>query len=120
MDFQELADRFGEVIELVGVGVIALGIAVALATYARSWLPAWRDEHRFTRVRQSIGRTILLGLEILVAGDIIRTVAIDPDFTAVGVLAAIVLIRTFLSFTLELEITGAWPWKQRSSVQADV
>lgn len=62
--------------------------------------------------RQSLGRSILLGLELLVAADIIRTVAVTPTFESVGVLAIIVLIRTFLSFSLELEITGRWPWQK--------
>ena len=62
--------------------------------------------------RQGVGRAILLGLEFLVAGDIIRTVAVDPTFTSVGVLAAIVVIRTFLSFSLEVELDGRWPWQR--------
>ena len=61
---------------------------------------------------QLLGRSILLGLELLVAADIIRTVAVTPTFTSVGVLAVIVVIRTFLSFSLELEITGRWPWQK--------
>ena len=64
--------------------------------------------------RQSLGRAILLGLEFLVAGDIIRTVAIAPTFTSVGVLGIIVLIRTFLSATLTVEIEGRWPWQPRA------
>jgi uncharacterized membrane protein len=64
----------------------------------------------YRRLRQQLGRTILLGLELLVAADIIRTVAITPTVQSVVVLAGIVLIRTFLSFSLELEITGRWPW----------
>ena len=60
-----------------------------------------------------MGRSILLGLELLVAADIIRTVAVTPTFESVGVLAIIVLIRTFLSFSLELEITGRWPWQKQ-------
>jgi uncharacterized membrane protein len=63
--------------------------------------------------RQLLGRSILLGLELLVAADIIRTVAVTPTFESVGVLAIIVLIRTFLSFSLELEITGRWPWQKQ-------
>jgi uncharacterized membrane protein len=59
---------------------------------------------------QSLGRSILLGLELLVAGDIIRTVAASPTFESVGVLVVMVLIRAFLSFTLELELSGRWPW----------
>ena len=62
-----------------------------------------------------LGRSILLGLELLVAADIIRTVAVTPTYESVGVLAIIVLIRTFLSFSLELEITGRWPWQKESS-----
>ncbi|WP_346763006.1 DUF1622 domain-containing protein [Arthrobacter sp. Soil736] len=65
--------------------------------------------------RQLLGRSILLGLELLVAADIIRTVAVTPTFESVGVLAIIVLIRTFLSFSLELEITGRWPWQKEPS-----
>jgi uncharacterized membrane protein len=63
--------------------------------------------------RQQVGKAILLGLEFLVAGDIIRTVAVDPSFTGVGVLAILVAVRTFLSFTLEVELEGRWPWQSR-------
>lgn len=68
--------------------------------------------------RRRVGRSILLGLEFLVAGDIIRTVAVAPTYASVGVLAVIVLIRTFLSFSLDLEITGRWPW-QRPVAEAE-
>jgi uncharacterized membrane protein len=64
-------------------------------------------------LRLSIGRGILLGLELLVAGDILWTVAITPTFTSIGVVAMIVAIRTFLSFSLEVELTGRWPWQPR-------
>jgi uncharacterized membrane protein len=69
----------------------------------------------YRSLRQRIGRAILLGLEVLVAADIIRTVAVAPSFTNAGVLAVIVLIRTFLSMSLELELTGEWPWRQAST-----
>lgn len=69
------------------------------------------SEGSYRHLRQSIGRGILLGLELLVAGDIIRTVAITPTFVSVGVLGLIVVIRTFLSFALEVELTGWWPWQ---------
>jgi uncharacterized membrane protein len=61
--------------------------------------------------REQLGRSILLGLEFLVAADIIRTVAVTPDARSVAILAGIVLIRTFLSFSLQLEVTGYWPWQ---------
>jgi uncharacterized membrane protein len=72
-----------------------------------------RETGVYQRFRQQLGQTILLGLEFLVAGDIVRTVATTPNLTSVAILAAIVLIRTFLSFSLEVEITGRWPWQKR-------
>ena len=69
----------------------------------------------YRRFRQQLSRAILLGLELLVAGDIVRTVAASPSLTSVAILAAIVLIRTFLSFSLEVETTGRWPWQQRDT-----
>ena len=68
----------------------------------------------YRRVREVLGRSILLGLELLVAGDIVRTVAAKPTLVSVEVLGAIVLIRTFLSLSLEVEITGRWPWQKRT------
>jgi len=67
------------------------------------------DLHVYLRFRQQLGQTILLGLELLVAGDIIRTVASQPTLTSVAILASIVAIRTLLSFSLEVELTGRWP-----------
>ena len=72
----------------------------------------------YRRFRQQLGRSILLGLELLVAADIIRTVAVTPTLSSVAVLALIVAIRTFLSFSLELEISGRWPWQHQPG-QAD-
>jgi len=69
--------------------------------------------------RRGLGRSILLGLELLVAGDIIRTVAIDPTFTSVGVLAVIVAVRTFLSWSLEVELQGRWPWQGGEAATAE-
>ena len=97
-------------IDASGVAVVVIG-AIAAAVYAilrasRRQGPAYRPFRRF------LGRSILLGLELLVAADIIRTVAVTPTVESVAVLAGIVLIRTFLSFSLELEITGRWPWQK--------
>ena len=75
----------------------------------RHWPPG---EQGYRQYRQRLGRAILLGLELLVAGDIIRTVAVTPTFESAGVLAVIVLIRTFLSFSLEVELEGRWPWSK--------
>lgn len=110
MGFKEAIELVSKGVDIVGVVVIVGGIAAATALvlgHAGDW------EERFRAYRRGVGRAILLGLEFLVAADIIRTVAVSPTFRGVGVLAIIVLIRTFLSFTLELEIDGRWPWHRR-------
>jgi len=109
---------FVDLVEVVGKGIDAAGVVVivsgglAATAMAGTRLVA-RDVDTYRRYRQQLGRSILLGLELLVAADIIRTVAVTPTLTSVAVLAGIVLIRTFLSFSLELEITGRWPWQNR-------
>lgn len=110
MTFQEVMELVGQGMDAAGVAVIVLGVAassvVALARAVR------RAPGAYEGYRRNLGRSILVGLEILVAADIIRTVAVTPTFSNLGVLALIVLIRTFLSFSLELEITGRWPWQK--------
>lgn len=110
MEFTEVVEWLGLAIEGVGVAIIVVGVAGALLLGARRVLGGPHTDV-YVQVRRQVGRAILLGLEVLVAGDIIRTVATDPTFTSVGVLAIIVAIRTFLSFTLEMEVTGRWPWQ---------
>ncbi len=108
----ELAEELGLVVEGLGVLVILASVVAALALSLRR-LADERTRHRAYRdTRRCLGRGILLGLELLVAGDIIRTVAVTPTLDSVGVLAVIVLIRTFLSFALEVELDGRWPWQQ--------
>jgi len=102
-------------VEVAGVLVIVLGLVFAAARFA--WPgPAGRD--RFRQLRQDVGRGILLGLEVLIAADIIRTVAVDPTMDSVLVLGMIVLIRTFLSMTLEMELEGRWPWQRGAQPRA--
>jgi|SRR5689334_3046491 uncharacterized membrane protein len=98
-------------IELVGVLLILGGAAAATVRFFTRWVSTGFDG-AYREYRQHLGRAILLGLEFLVAGDIINTVAVDPTFRSVGVLAGIVAIRTFLSFSLEVEIDGRWPWNR--------
>ena len=107
----EWADLVAHLIELAGVGVIALG-AVVSAVAALAQLIGrhpWPDV--YTDLRANLGRFILLGLELLVGADIISTITAPLTFESVGLLAAIVAIRTFLSFSLETEIEGRWPWR---------
>lgn len=97
--------------ETLGVVVIALGSAVAIARFLAQGISNLQP--RYHELRHDLGGTIVLGLEFLVAGDIIRTVAVDPSLQSVAVLGLIVLIRTFLSMALQLEIDGCWPWQRR-------
>lgn len=113
MNFFEVIETVGKTIDAVGVGVIAIGALIAVGRV----IPQVRRKTgaAYRGFREQLGRSILLGLEFLVAADIIRTVAITPDARSVAVLAGIVLIRTLLSFSLEVEITGRWPWQQNKS-----
>lgn len=110
MDFNALIEDVGKAIDAVGVAVIVLGAAVAGATFLKREAFGRPLLDNYRQFRRSLGRSILLGLEFLIAGDIVRTVAATPTFRSVGILVVIVLIRTFLSFSLELEVTGRWPW----------
>jgi len=94
-------------LDAAGVAVIVLGLVVAAVRFARSF----RRQEAYGRLRQDVGRGILLGLEVLIAADIIRTVTIDPTVESVLILGLIVLIRTFLSMALEVELEGRWPWQ---------
>jgi uncharacterized membrane protein len=110
VDFSEAVELAGKGMDTAGVVVLVIGAVVAAVRAAQS---ARRQQPgTYRQFRQQLGRTILLGLELLVAADIIRTVAVTPTLSSVLVLALIVLIRTFLSFSLELEITGRWPWQK--------
>jgi len=111
MEFGEIISRAGEVVDVIGVIAIVVGVAYALIDAALRGFR--RLSPIYTRFRRVLGRAILLGLELLVAADIIKTVAVTPTLESVGVLAIIVLIRTFLSWSLELEISGRWPWQKR-------
>jgi uncharacterized membrane protein len=115
--FVEVIETVGKAIDASGVAVIVGGALLAVAlTVTRRRQPQGTSYELF---RRQLGRSILLGLEFLVAADIIRTVAVTPTGESVLVLAGIVLIRTFLSFSLQLEMTGAWPWQKRPSVSAE-
>ena len=111
MDLESIMDGFGRAVDAAGVLAIVIGAVVASLLAAGALLRGGRGAV-YETYRERLGRSILLGLELLVAADIIRTVAVVPTFESVGVLALIVLIRTFLSFTLELEMTGRWPWQK--------
>ncbi|HEY7126705.1 MAG TPA: DUF1622 domain-containing protein [Ktedonobacterales bacterium] len=112
MEIHSLISAIGTAGELAGVVILVLGALVALYRYAAALIHRQDAQRAYQALREGLGRAILVGLEILVAADIIRSVAIDPTFQSVGVLAVIVLVRTFLSWSLEVEITGSWPWRR--------
>jgi len=105
-------------IEVAGILVIVAGTIAAGFHYLREQRRPNLVPSAYHRLRSSLGRSILLGLELLVAADIINTVAIEPTLESLAVLAGIVLIRTFLSLSLEVEIEGRWPWQQAQGKDA--
>jgi uncharacterized membrane protein len=105
-------------LEFFGVGVILIGVAVATAGYVRDLLSSGQRD-AYERYRANLGRGILLGLEILIGADIIATIIAPLTWESVGLLGLIVLIRTFLSFSLEAEIDGRWPWSRNAQPGAN-
>jgi len=99
-------------IELAGIAIIVVAALLATLLFLRDGLRGGGWPTAYEHYRANLGRGILLGLELLVAADIVGTVAAPLDFRTVGALALIVLIRTFLSFSLEVEIKGHWPWEE--------
>ncbi len=110
MELREFIEIAGTGAEIAGVALIIGGLAIATVRYAAFRRDAAGSPYR--RYRQDLGRAILLGLEVLVAADIVRTVAFTPTMDSVLVLALIVAIRTFLSWSLALELEGRWPWQR--------
>jgi uncharacterized membrane protein len=114
MSFTDAIETVGKSVDAVGVATIVVGVLVAAGMSLRDSKDTPAAD-RYRTFRQRLGRAILLGLELLVAADIIRTVAVTPTFTSAGVLGVIVVIRTFLSFSLEVELDGRLPWQPKRS-----
>ena len=112
MTFTEAMDHVAQGFEAFGVAVLVLGLVWSLAFAAVVWRRSGHGRVGYAALREAFGGVLLLGLEILVAADLIRTVAVAPTLENVGVLGLIVLIRTFLSFSLEIEIEGVPPWRR--------
>jgi uncharacterized membrane protein len=114
MDYNQVIEKIGEVIDAGGVAVMVIGTLISAGAAAVGL--GHRETGTYSRFRQQLGRTILLGLELLVLGDIVRTVAAQPTLTSVAILGIIVLVRTLLSFSLQVELTGRWPWQSGGAV----
>jgi uncharacterized membrane protein len=98
--------------EALGAAVLVAGVIWSAALAIRTWRRSGAPDQAYAALRRAFGATLLLGIEVLVAADLIRTVAVAPTVTNVLVLGLIVLIRTFLSFSLETEIEGVVPWRR--------
>src|SRR4051794_4387402 len=106
-------------IEYVALGIEAVAITIIVAAVIRGTFSYVRDFLRrpvapgaYTRYKESLGLGLLLGLEVLIAADVIRTIALEPSFASIGVLGLLVVVRTFLSWSIVVEIEGRWPWEQ--------
>lgn len=112
MEFEETISAGVRVVEAVGALIMVVGGGIAfLSELPRLVRPLSRKDS-YQRLRRNLGRAILLGLEVLIVADIVRTIVVEPTVESVLVLGAIVLIRIALSFSLEVEIDGSWPWNR--------
>jgi uncharacterized membrane protein len=98
--------------EIAGITILAVGASRALILALVAWVSGDRT-NLFQRARRQVGEAILLGLEVLIIADIVQTVTIDPTLESAATLGVIVLVRTFLSFSLEIELEGVVPWRRR-------
>ena len=114
---KEFVEYASIAVEVVGVLLIVGGLLFATSRWIFG--TKIRPLARYQRYREDLGRAILLGLEVLVAADIVRSVALDPTLASLSVLAMIVAVRTFLSWSLSVELEGQWPW-QRGPARSDL
>ena len=119
MSYDEVIADVARVVESVGVAIMVLGGLAALLVAAAAVIRAGDRSGVYTDLRRNLGRAILLGLEVLIIGDIVRTIVVDPTLNSVAVLGVIVLIRIVLSFSLEIELEGARPWTRRGGSPSD-
>ena len=111
MTFEEWMEGVVHGFEIAGVAILVVGSIVALAGYVLA-LARGRREGAFEQVRQGVGRAILLGLEVLIIADIVQTITVEATLESALSLGLVVLVRTFLSFSLEIELEGTLPWRR--------
>ena len=110
MNYEEVISNLVKGVEAVGAGIMVIGGLASLVVFLRDAAFNVKKQGSYERLRRNLGRCILLGLEVLIVADIVRTIVVDPTFESVTVLGIIVVIRILLSFSLEVEIDGTWPW----------
>ncbi len=117
MTYDQAISDIVKVVEAIGASIMVIG---GLVAFVDCGIQSLREETRkgaYQQLRRRLGQVILLGLEVLIVGDIVRTIIVDPTLRGTAVLGMIVLIRIVLSFSLEVEINGVWPWKRWRSEQ---
>jgi uncharacterized membrane protein len=112
VSYEQWITHVVKVVETVGAGIMVIGGLGAFLGYLRDAATDVRRAGSYQRLRRNLGRCILLGLEVLIVADIIRTVVVEQTFESVTVLGIVVLIRILLSFSLDVEIDGVWPWNR--------
>lgn len=112
MTYDEFVADVARGVEAVGALIMIVGGLWGLVAYVASMLRPAARQGAYQRLRLTLGRAILLGLEVLIVGDIVRTIIVDPTIESVAVLGIIVIIRIVLSFSLEVEMEGTWPWNR--------
>ena len=110
--YEQVVSEVVRGVEAVGAGIMVFGGLGAFLVFASRALQAGKAQGSYDALRRNLGRCILLGLEVLIVADIVRTIIVDPTLESVAVLGAIVVIRILLSFSLEVEIDGLWPWRR--------
>ena len=110
--YEQVISGVVRVVEAVGAGIMVLGGLGAFLVFGSQVLYAETAPGSYDALRRNLGRCILLGLEVLIVADIVRTIIVDPTIASVTVLGIIVVIRILLSFSLEVEIDGVWPWRR--------
>jgi uncharacterized membrane protein len=114
----DLARDVAEIIEVLAIGVICIGVVVSLVGGLVDWYRSGADE-AFETFKRYIARGLLIGLDLLIAADVIKTVTLEGTIESALVLGLLVLIRTFLSWSLVLEVEGVWPWHRSRAVSDD-
>jgi uncharacterized membrane protein len=112
VSYVEIMERVAKAFELVGAAILVLGLAWALVVAVSAWRRTRQGRVAYQALREAFGGVLLLGIEVLVAADLIQTVAVNASLQSVAILGLIVLIRTFLSFSLEIEMEGVVPWRR--------
>lgn len=117
LTYDEVISNIAKVVEAIGALIMVIGGLWAFLNFGFQTLYADSRSGAYQRLRRQLGQVILIGLEVLIVGDIVRTIIVDPTIRSVTVLGIIVIIRIVLSFSLEVEIDGVWPWNRGQTKQ---